>query len=421
MEKKTIGKFISALRRANGMTQKELAEKLFVSDKTVSRWECDECAPDLALIPVIAELFSITSDELLRGERNNSAKRENDGGRYSLKGEKQIKTMLSNCLKKCGNLTMISLGLAIVGWLVGVLCNFAFLKGMMGFVFGSIFFLSSEICQICFTRSMRIAIEEEEEAYQVRIEEVNRKIARTLIQISVLNLLLFAFTLPLAFAGNYGFAFEAWLGFGLIFTAVTAVLAYITYTLWIKPLLIKKDVLSSDNVADEKRRRNVNRMSKIGAVVGIVALLVGGAVWTVNIIGWKAFASSETYHDAQSFKARMEADYDKWFENGMNGETVVFPAPDEEYYETCKDHGFIYDENGEKVEYFYNRDFYSEIEYLKGGQSVPVKVITEGEAASAWQIFNDVQTYIWLLLPVDIAVGIAVCAILLFKDRKSKE
>ena len=59
MEKNTIGKFISALRRANGMTQRELADKLFVSDKTVSRWERDECAPDLSLIPVIAELFDI--------------------------------------------------------------------------------------------------------------------------------------------------------------------------------------------------------------------------------------------------------------------------------------------------------------------------------------------------------------------------
>ena len=71
MEKKTIGKFISALRKANGMTQKELGEKLFVSDKTVSRWECDECTPELSLIPSIAEIFGITIDELLRGERNN--------------------------------------------------------------------------------------------------------------------------------------------------------------------------------------------------------------------------------------------------------------------------------------------------------------------------------------------------------------
>ena len=69
MEKKTIGKFIAVLRRANGMTQTQLAEKLFVSDKTVSRWERDESTPDLALIPIIADLFGVTTDELLRGER----------------------------------------------------------------------------------------------------------------------------------------------------------------------------------------------------------------------------------------------------------------------------------------------------------------------------------------------------------------
>lgn len=69
MEKKTIGSFIAALRKANGMTQKNLAERLNVSDKTVSRWERDDGAPDLAVIPVIAEIFGVTCDELLRGER----------------------------------------------------------------------------------------------------------------------------------------------------------------------------------------------------------------------------------------------------------------------------------------------------------------------------------------------------------------
>ena len=64
MEKKTMGSFLAALRRANGMTQKELAERLNVSDKSVSRWERDDGAPDLALIPVIAEVFGVTCDEL---------------------------------------------------------------------------------------------------------------------------------------------------------------------------------------------------------------------------------------------------------------------------------------------------------------------------------------------------------------------
>ena len=69
MERKTIGGFIAALRRANGMTQRELADRLNVSDKTVSRWERDESAPELAAIPVIAEIFGVSCDELLRGER----------------------------------------------------------------------------------------------------------------------------------------------------------------------------------------------------------------------------------------------------------------------------------------------------------------------------------------------------------------
>lgn len=72
MENNTIGSFLSALRKANGMTQKELAERLNVSDKAVSRWERNESCPDITLIPVIADIFGVTSDELLRGERNST-------------------------------------------------------------------------------------------------------------------------------------------------------------------------------------------------------------------------------------------------------------------------------------------------------------------------------------------------------------
>ena len=89
MEKKTMGSFLAALRRANGMTQKELAERLNVSDKSVSRWERDDGAPDLALIPVIAEVFGVTCDELLRGER--AAAGEEQGAQSTPKGEQQKK------------------------------------------------------------------------------------------------------------------------------------------------------------------------------------------------------------------------------------------------------------------------------------------------------------------------------------------
>ena len=69
MDAKQLGTFIADRRKSLGMTQALLAKKLHVTDKAVSRWERDECAPDLSLIPVISEIFGITSDELLRGQR----------------------------------------------------------------------------------------------------------------------------------------------------------------------------------------------------------------------------------------------------------------------------------------------------------------------------------------------------------------
>ena len=91
MEKKTLGTFLAALRKANGMTQKDLADRLNVSDKAVSRWERDENCPDLTLIPVIADIFGVTSDELLRGERIAA-----DSPRSSEKSDRQIRYLVDN-------------------------------------------------------------------------------------------------------------------------------------------------------------------------------------------------------------------------------------------------------------------------------------------------------------------------------------
>ncbi len=89
MHRKTIGGFIAALRKANGMTQKELADRLSVSDKTVSRWERDDGTPDLSVIPVIAEIFGVTCDECCAArERPLRSARHATGSVLRLPGEK---------------------------------------------------------------------------------------------------------------------------------------------------------------------------------------------------------------------------------------------------------------------------------------------------------------------------------------------
>lgn len=74
IDNKKFGQFISVLRKEKNMTQKELAEKLFVSDKTVSKWERGLSMPNIILLIPIADIFEITVTELLKGEKFDSGK-----------------------------------------------------------------------------------------------------------------------------------------------------------------------------------------------------------------------------------------------------------------------------------------------------------------------------------------------------------
>ena len=66
MNNQTFGATIAALRKAQGMTQLELAEKMGVTDKAVSKWERDLSFPDVSSLPKLAEIFGVTVDELMQ-------------------------------------------------------------------------------------------------------------------------------------------------------------------------------------------------------------------------------------------------------------------------------------------------------------------------------------------------------------------
>lgn len=71
-DKEKIGRFLLELRKEKGYTQKEVAEKLMVSDKAVSKWETGVGMPDISMLIPIATLFEISVTELLKGERLKS-------------------------------------------------------------------------------------------------------------------------------------------------------------------------------------------------------------------------------------------------------------------------------------------------------------------------------------------------------------
>ncbi len=79
MANKTTGEIISSKRHEKGFTQKELAEKLNVTDKAVSKWERDVALPDINTIPKLAEILDISIEELIKANpQKNTKNRKTD-------------------------------------------------------------------------------------------------------------------------------------------------------------------------------------------------------------------------------------------------------------------------------------------------------------------------------------------------------
>lgn len=78
MKKRTFGSMVAVLRKEKGMTQLELAEKMGVTDKAVSKWERDLSYPDVNSIPKLAEIFEVSVDELMQVKANAKVKSASD-------------------------------------------------------------------------------------------------------------------------------------------------------------------------------------------------------------------------------------------------------------------------------------------------------------------------------------------------------
>lgn len=146
MEKNTTGCFLSTLRKARGMTQRELAELLNVSDKAVSRWERDESMPDILLLPILADIFEVSCDDLLRGERIVKET-------YQESPEKQLqrmKSLIKKSKSKFQAFSMIPTGIALLGFLMAIILNFSYKKATTGFFCALIGLIAGAIIQAAF-------------------------------------------------------------------------------------------------------------------------------------------------------------------------------------------------------------------------------------------------------------------------------
>lgn len=73
MDANKMGAFIAGIRKEKGMTQAELAAKLFLSDKTISKWERGAGLPDIGNLEALADALGVTLVELMQSERSNES------------------------------------------------------------------------------------------------------------------------------------------------------------------------------------------------------------------------------------------------------------------------------------------------------------------------------------------------------------
>ena len=100
MKTQTLGMMISALRKEKGMTQLDLAEKVGVTDKAVSKWERDLSFPDINSIPKLAEIFEVSVDELMQV---NSETKDNSR-------KNKVEEIVDTALKGIG----LAMGIAVI-------------------------------------------------------------------------------------------------------------------------------------------------------------------------------------------------------------------------------------------------------------------------------------------------------------------
>lgn len=154
MKKQTMGAFISALRKSKGITQKELAEILSVSDKAVSRWECEQTVPDISLLPLIADVFDITVDELIRGAR---IKNEQPTESQEKNIQKRFESILVAKLNSYKTKSIIPIVLTIIGLIIVFICH-SFGYRELGVGISLILFACGISCQIYFLLNFKNSI-----------------------------------------------------------------------------------------------------------------------------------------------------------------------------------------------------------------------------------------------------------------------
>ena len=344
MEKKTMGSFMAALRKANGLTQQQVADMLNVSNKTVSKWECNEGYPEISLLPAIAELYSVSVDELLHGEK---IVKEFDEVKADVKSAERIKFLIEKAIVKFTNSSIVSIVLSGVALITAyIICDIIYNYNVLWFGYAIILILcavSIAVSLIAFKNFISGLRSE----HIPEKEIVEKNIQKCITYITCITFLLVV-TLEgiildiLMDAPSFLFA---------VLPATSVIGCLIAY--FVRSFLYRKFDITETGLSPEQkyyRRKHIKTTAIVLVIVTLLAFLLP------FIFAWHETSTHTiySYPDGVGYQydSEVEAEREYYKLKGyVAGEKILYKITYEDYSDETKEYILYVVPSGEKFEY----------------------------------------------------------------------
>lgn len=253
------GDFLRSLRKAKGLTQEDVATRLMLSPKTISRWESGLGLPDISIITDVATLYDVTVDEILKGQRNSKNLKEET----EKSNDKKVNNILTNKITSKFNIYFYVA--------IGILSAFLVTEVILGLLVNSIVAIVLMALGFIISINLIIFVNIDIKMHYSSVEEpneVNNAYIHSLKFIRVKNLLFYdivfiAFELNLIYLG---FLFNI-VDSGLICSLISLFAITISAYLIIRIFLIK-------NTIKENKEGFRKRLGIIASIFSIIAIII---------------------------------------------------------------------------------------------------------------------------------------------------
>ena len=228
--KRTIGEFLAIQRKAKGLTQQEVADMLGISNKTLSSWESGRSYPDILTLPALAEIYGVTADEILNGERSTVDRGADDISEKSQR--KLLKNAANRYSVKCT--TLAGVGIGGIGLYVLALVFVLFLGSaapwlsLLFFILSVLTELTVVILFVVFEKAA-LLVEEEKSRYSLTVKRMTYKAAFKIVCVAGAFIVCSFCLLQLRMGGSMTSAAMVAILFGIMLAVVGLLILFIVW------------------------------------------------------------------------------------------------------------------------------------------------------------------------------------------------